>query len=139
MTTPPRTDKTCDHSRTLPINEDFTQSTTVTMYSPPFHVPEGTTISIDLAAQLADPSGNPALATVGVDVVQCCKVSDSRITDQQTIGRVGPAGSPEHKGLNLTLPNKCSLPSTEGSDLIYYLRLRIASSSYDVLLSYSVA
>jgi hypothetical protein len=133
---PLRTDKTCSDPTTLPISESFQPSATATLYSRPFHAAAGTTINIDLAAEL-DSAGRLGLGTVGVELYQCCDIRDSKLTDQK-IGGIGAPGSPAHTSLSVKLSDQCALPSKSGSDLIYYLRLRIASSSEDVRLSYSV-
>ncbi|KJY29469.1 hypothetical protein [Streptomyces sp. NRRL S-495] len=136
-----RTDKSCSGSRSLPISESFTASTTVTMFSPAFRASAGTTINVQLLAELDDPNGIPGNGSVGVTVHQCCDVVDSQITPQQTIGRVGPAGSPEATSLSVTLVDACTLsthPDGNDSQFVYYLRLRISDSSDRVKLSYSI-
>ncbi|MFI1968302.1 hypothetical protein [Streptomyces cinnamoneus] len=134
---PPRTTKSCGGPVPLPLSESFSPSTTVTMYSLPFHAAENHTVTVDVAAELDDPSGNPSLGTIGVGMFQCCDVSDSEVRAQQ-VGNIGAAGSPVHTHITQQLPNKCSLPTKVGTDFVYYLRLRIASSSQSVHLSYSV-
>ncbi|MFJ8433910.1 hypothetical protein ACIQ9P_21680 [Kitasatospora sp. NPDC094019] len=136
-----RTDKSCSGSRSLPINESFTASTTVTMFSPPFSAPAGTVINVQLVAELDDPNGIPGNGSVGVSVHQCCDVSDSQITSQQTVGRIGPAGSPEVTPLTVTLRDACTLsthPDGDDSQFVHYLRLRISDSFDRVKLSYSI-
>jgi hypothetical protein len=132
-----RTDSSCDNPRALPIGETFVPNTTATLYSLPFHAPTGTTINIGLDAEL-ETSGTPSLATVGVDVFQCCSLSDTRITTSQTIGTVGQAGHPAHTPLSVNLRDACVMSSNFGSEFIYYLRLRIASTLQAVRISYSV-
>lgn len=61
MTAPPRTDKTCSSPVSVPLSEGFVPQTTITMFSLPFHAPEGTTVNVDLEASLNDPNGNPDL------------------------------------------------------------------------------
>jgi hypothetical protein len=134
---PPRTEKTCSNPISLPFSDAFAPSRTVTAFSLPFHVPEGTTITIELAANL-DAHGDPDLASVGIGVRQCCDVSDSDITDRDTIGKVGgPDGGPI-TFLTLPLPNKCVLASKFGDDFIYYVRIRIFSSNQNVGVAYAV-
>ncbi|SDS70343.1 hypothetical protein SAMN05216371_0445 [Streptomyces sp. TLI_053] len=136
-----RTDKSCSGSRSLPINESFTASTTATLFSPAFRASAGTTINIQLVAELDDPNGIPGNGSVGVSVHQCCDVSDSQITAQQTVGRIGPAGSPEVTPLTVTLRDACTLsthPDGDDTQFVYYLRLRISDSFDRVKLSYSI-
>ncbi|MFE6747431.1 hypothetical protein ACFVGM_16370 [Kitasatospora purpeofusca] len=135
-----RTDKSCSGSRALPISESFAATTTATLFSPPFHASAGTTINVQLLAELDDPNGIPGNGTVGVSVRQCCDVSDSDITGQ-TVGRIGPAGSPEATQLTATLSDACTLsthPAGNDSEFVYYLRLRISDSFDRVKLSYSI-
>ncbi|CAI7980990.1 conserved hypothetical protein [Frankia sp. Hr75.2] len=134
----PRTDKSCSGSVSLPINEAFLPHTTVTMFSPPFHAAEGRTVSINLTAEMADPQSNPALGTVGVSVHQCCDLLDE-VQMAQMIGHIGPPGAPEVITRAVTLRDECTLTTHEGSDCVYYLRLRISSSTEQVRLSYSVS
>ncbi|MDY0813135.1 hypothetical protein [Kitasatospora purpeofusca] len=137
----PRTDKSCGGSRTLPISESFTASTTVTMFSPAFRASAGTVINVQLLAELDDPNGIPGNGSVGVTVHQCCDVVDSQISQQQTIGRIGPPGSPEATSLSVALFDACNLsthPDGDDSQFVYYLRLRISDSFDRVKLSYSI-
>ncbi|GAA3050373.1 hypothetical protein GCM10020000_33960 [Streptomyces olivoverticillatus] len=90
---PPRTDKSCGNPVGLPVSETFTPQRTITMYSPAFHSPDTRTLNVDLAGELDDPSGSPALGSVGVQVFQCCDVRDSEIMPQ-VIGSIGPAEQP---------------------------------------------
>ena len=132
-----RQDKTCSDPQALKINESFKPTTTAVLYSLPFHVPAGTTINIDLAAEL-DGSGNTSMGTVGFDVYQCCTVKDSRITPEQTIGGIGSPGHPAHTQDKVKLSDKCDWSTKVGDDFVYYLRLRIRSSDA-VRLSYEVS
>ncbi|MFJ9448549.1 hypothetical protein ACIRRH_43155 [Kitasatospora sp. NPDC101235] len=134
----PRTDKTCNGAVALPISESFRESTTVVMFSPPFHAAIGRTISIQLTAEMFDPSANPALGTVGVNVNQCCDVLDSKVSDQ-VVGAIGPNGSPQTTTTSVTLTDECTLSTHVNGDCVYYLRLKIASSLEQVLLSYSIS
>lgn len=135
---PPRTDKSCGNPVGLPVSETFTPQRTITMYSPAFHSPDTRTLNVDLAGELDDPSGNPALGSVGVQVFQCCDVRDSEIMPQ-VIGSIGPAGSPAHKSASTSLANKCTIPTKFNNEYVYYLRLRVADSTDAVRLSYSAA
>ena len=132
-----RQDKTCSDPQALKISESFKPTTTAVLYSLPFHVPAGTTINIDLAAEL-DSSGNTSMGTVGFDVYQCCTVKDSRITPEQTIGGIGSPGHPAHTKDKVKLSDKCDWSTKVGDDFVYYLRLRISSSD-PVRLSYEVS
>ncbi|MBT2382980.1 hypothetical protein [Streptomyces sp. ISL-11] len=134
----PRTAKTCSNPVALPVGEAFRPFSTVTMYSLPFHAPAGRAVDVDLAAELDDPTGNPALGSVGVRVFQCCSVLDSEITDAQKNGSIGAAGHPAATRLSLTLSNKCTIPTKFGEEFVYYLQLRISFGSGSVHLSYSV-
>ncbi|WP_328952680.1 hypothetical protein [Kitasatospora purpeofusca] len=137
----PRMDKSCSGARFLPISESFTASTTVTMFSPAFRASAGTVINVQLLAELDDPNGIPANGSVGVTVHQCCDVLDSQISAQQTIGGIGPSGSPEATSLTQTLIDDCNLsthPDGDDTQFVYYLRLRISDSFDRVKLSYSI-
>ncbi|MGK5628964.1 hypothetical protein [Streptomyces sp. URMC 123] len=136
--TAPRTTKSCSNPVGLPLSETFTPSTTVTMYSLPFHAAAGRTITIDVAAELDDPSANPSLGTIGVEVHQCCAVRDSEIMPQ-VVGPIGPAGRPAHTRRTVTLSDRCTIPTRFGEEFVYYLRLRISDSADAVRLSYSVS
>ncbi|MFI0511617.1 hypothetical protein ACH3Y9_14550 [Streptomyces sp. WSLK1-5] len=139
MAIPPRTVKSCSNPVALPISEGFTKSQTVVMFSPPFHAPKERSVAITVTAEMSDPSSNPALGTVGVSVHQCCDVIDSAIS-AQTVGHIGPTGSPESTEVTVQLKDDCSLTTHfDGTDeCIYYLRLKIASSTESVILSYTV-
>ncbi|MGK4580249.1 hypothetical protein [Kitasatospora sp. HPMI-4] len=135
----PRTSKSCSDPLSLDpsgIQESFKASATVVMFSPAFHAAIGRSITVAVDAQLHDP-GNPALATVGFTVRQCCDISDSDITNQ-VVGPVGDSGSPMHTESSVTLSDQCTLATHFGSDCIYYIRFKIASSAQAVNLSYSV-
>ena len=132
-----RTDSVCSGASALPIGETFVPNTTATLYSLPFHAAAGTRITVGLDAEL-ETSGNPALASVGVDVKQCCDLVNSDVTTDQTIGGVGDTGHPAHTPLSVTLPDNCTLSTHVGTDCVYYLRLRIASTLQAVRLSYTV-
>jgi hypothetical protein len=132
-----RQDSSCDNPGALPITETFPAHTTATIYSPPFHAAAGGTINIDLAAEL-DQVGKPELGTVGVQVFQCCSVSDSEIKEQ-VIGSIGMPGQPVHTKVSVKLSDQCTLSTKSGNDFVYYLRLRIASQLQAVKLSYSVS
>jgi hypothetical protein len=108
------------------------------MFSPPFHAAIGRTITITVDAEMADPASNPALGTVGVSVHQCCDVLDELHTGQ-VIGHIGPAGSPERTQTMVTLRDECVLTTHHDGECVYYLRLRISSSSGAVRLSYTAA
>ena len=131
-----RHDITCSDPQALEISESFKPTTTAVLYSLPFHVPAGTTIKVELDAEL-DSSGNPNLGTVGFDVYQCCSVKDSRITPKQTIGGIGNPGHPAETKGEVKLSDKCTWSTKEGGDFVYYLRLSIRSNDA-VRLSYKV-
>lgn len=133
----PRTEKSCSNPVSLPVAESFRPSTTVVMYSPPFHAPKGRAIRVSVVAEMEDPNANPTLGTVGVSVHQCCDIVDEQLT-QQSIGPIGPYGSPETTQQNVTLGDQCTLTTHFGTECVYYLRLKIASGSWAVRLSYSV-
>ena len=134
----PRTDKSCSNPVALPISEAFRAHTTVVMFSPPFHAAIGRNITIKVEAEMADPLSNPALGSVGVSVHQCCVVLDE-VHTAQVIGGIGPAGSPESTQTMVTLRDACTLTTHHDSDCVYYLRLRISSSTEPVRLSYTVS
>ncbi len=51
---------------------------------------------------------------------------------------IGPAGSPRHISLDVTVSDACSWSQHEGSDLVYYLRIYNASQGERVIIAYSV-
>ncbi|MFJ8010993.1 hypothetical protein [Streptomyces sp. NPDC096339] len=136
-----RTNQSCSDPVSLPIAEAFKASFGVVLFSVPFHALVGTVIGVSLRAEMDGPADSPALATVGLDVHQCCAVSDERITPIQTTGHPGPAGSPAliQPKDPILLVDKCTISTHFGSEeCVYYLRLKISSSSAKVLLSYQV-
>lgn len=137
ISVPPRLDKTCSDPVSLPIEEIFTPTQTVTMFSRPFHAPLGTNITVTVVARLDNP-GNPDLASVGVRVRQCCVVSDSDITNRDTVGKVGTPAGVEETSLNVQLTDHCDLATKSGDDFVYYLRLSIDSPNQNVVLDYRV-
>jgi hypothetical protein len=132
-----RTVKSCQSPVGLPFSETFHASTTVVVFSRPFHAPVGQIISITIQAERDDVEDVAPLGTVGVSVRQCCDVSDSDHTPQ-VIGAVGAAGSPASTQTSVTLRNACTFATHHGDDNVYYLRLKIASQLQAVRLSYSV-
>jgi hypothetical protein len=106
------------------------------VYSQPFHAPAGKSLHVDVSAQFQT-SGTPA--TFGVDVWQCCGVSDSKITNTQEIGDIGRAGAPSHIVVDVPLSDECTISTHEGTDLVYYLRIYNASQGDQVIISYTVS
>jgi hypothetical protein len=134
----PRTEKSCSNPVALPIGETFRPHNTIVMYSPAFHAAIGRTITVKVGAEMSETSSNPANGTVGVSLHQCCDVLDELHT-AQVVGHIGPTGSPEFTQTMATLRDECTLTTHHDGDCVYYLRLKIASSSDPVRLSYTVS
>lgn len=135
----PRRSPSCSGANALPISETLPPFVRGAVFSLPFHAPAGRTISVDVAAEyLSGPSGS-FRDTFGVDVMQCCVVSDSRVTPTQTVSTIGNPGHPTHVRMTVALTDECTWSSRHGDDFIYYLRIFSASQTDQVSISYTVS
>ncbi|WP_327707529.1 hypothetical protein [Streptomyces decoyicus] len=125
----------CSDSKALGISGNF-QSASGERLSRAFHAAKGRTVNVDVSASFASSGSNPNLGTFGVELFQCCSISDSKLVSQ-IISEIGSPSSPAHVTFEHTLSDKCTLSTQVGSDFVYYLRIFVAHPD-PVDLSYSV-